>query len=139
MSRLKLCVLWTKFCMQQPSLRVSQQNLASEEAKICLSKSSFIILELWNFPCFFETASLTELRDWFGLVTQFRLAQYERLVNCASKMMKKQPQIKSLWMVRVMNPLEAWPLKDLLFEKVPILGRIFNIIKIIGFNETFLK
>ena len=39
MSRLKLFML-------RPSLRMSQQNLASEEAKICLSKSlSFF----WNF------------------------------------------------------------------------------------------
>ena len=33
MSRLKLRVLQTKFCVQRPLLCVSQQNLASEEAK----------------------------------------------------------------------------------------------------------
>ena len=50
-SRLKLCMLQTKFYEQQPSLRMSQQNLAIEEAKICLSISSFIIFGkvFWDF------------------------------------------------------------------------------------------
>ena len=45
-----LCMLRPKFCMLQPSLHMSQQNLASEEAKICLSKSSFIILSFLSRP-----------------------------------------------------------------------------------------
>ena len=34
---------WMKFCVLQLPLHVSQQNLASKEAKICLSKSSLKI------------------------------------------------------------------------------------------------
>ena len=34
MSRQKLRMLWTKFCVQWPLLHVLRQNLASEEAKI---------------------------------------------------------------------------------------------------------
>ena len=43
MSRLKLCMLQPKFCVSQQSLRMLQQNLASEEAKICYSISSHFL------------------------------------------------------------------------------------------------
>ena len=48
MSRLKLHVLRPKLCMLRPSLHVLWQNLASEEAKIRLSKSTLIIFEKFS-------------------------------------------------------------------------------------------
>ena len=42
MSTLKLHMSGKKFRVLQPSLHVLQQNVASEEAKICLFKSSLI-------------------------------------------------------------------------------------------------
>ena len=51
MSRLKLHVSQMKFCVLQPSLRMSQQNLPPEGAKICSSKKKVILgfsmVEIW--------------------------------------------------------------------------------------------